>query len=177
MSAAHPIAATDAPKAADYAAVLSYDPLTGAFVWKVDRGQRAKAGMAAGSTSRDGYHQISVFGQTYVAHRLAWIMSFGKWPEGQIDHVNGNRSDNRLINLRVCSIAENAQNRAARENVGTYNVRGRWVARIKINSVDTYLGGFETRDEAHAAYCGAKRVLHRFAPDVRYVGAPDKAEA
>lgn len=167
------IAVSDAPKAADFAAVLSYDPLTGIFLWKVDRGQRVTAGDVAGGVSPDGYHQITVFGQKYVAHRIAWLLSFGEWPAGQIDHVNGDRLDNRLANLRDCSIAENAQNRALGDGAGTYFSRGGWVSHLKVDGVSFYLGKFDTRDEAHAAYCGAKRLAHRFSPVVRYAAAEE----
>lgn len=162
------IAASDASNAADIAAVLSYAPLTGLFHWKVDRGQRVKAGDLAGGVSPDGYHQISVFNQKYVAHRIAWLLSFGDWPAGQIDHVNGDRLDNRLANLRVCSISGNAQNRGGNETTGTKAHRGRWVSRIKADGVTYHLGSFASRAEAHAAYCGAKRIAHQFSPIVRY---------
>ena len=68
--------------------LLAYDAETGAFVWRVDRGGKTKAGTAAGHGHNQGYRGIRLYGKAFLAHRIAWLMHFGRWPSGQIDHIN-----------------------------------------------------------------------------------------
>lgn len=106
-----------------------------------------------------------------LVHRLAWMLVNGPIPEGmQVDHINCDRKDNRLANLRLVTHTENQQNqrRAHRTNkgtglMGTYLERrtGRFVAHIKNSGVTIHLGTFRTAEEAHEAYLAAKRRLHR----------------
>ena len=103
----------------------------------------------------------------YSAHRLAWLYVHGAWPTGQIDHINGDRGDNRISNLRDVTPALNTQNqrRAARSNkssglLGVTANRGRWLAQISIGGKSRNLGRYATPEEAHAVYVAAKRVLH-----------------
>lgn len=149
--------------------LLHYDPETGLFTWLVHR-QRNRAGTIAGSAHSMGYVEIGVSGSSYLAHRLAWLYVHGAWPVGDIDHINGNRSDNRISNLRDVTKVVNMQNRRA---ATTNNISGlmgvskssaklpRWFSRIQDNSGKMrYLGTFETPDLAHAAYVNAKREMH-----------------
>lgn len=147
--------------------VVIYDPFTGAFTAKVNRG-KLKAGAVLGSASH-GYLMIFVDWRRYSAHRLAWLYMFGVWPNGIIDHINGDRSDNRMANLRCVSQGTNLENqRAARSNnhVGLLgvgraqsNTRG-FRARIRVDGKERHLGAFHTAEEAHRAYLVAKRQLH-----------------
>lgn len=158
------------PTASAVAERLDYNPLTGEFRWKQSSGNgKCVVGALAGSCSgNNGYWQIGVLGRTHTAQRLAWLLSFGKWPDGEIDHIDGVRLNNRLNNLRDCTHADNMQNRASwSEHAGARPAVGGWRAEIQASNQKYHLGIFSTPAEAHAAYAGAKRVLHRFAPDLR----------
>ena len=153
--------------------LLDYDPSTGELRWKVSRG-RAKAGGIAGSKTSQGYREITVNRQRFFVHRLIWLMTHGRLPKEELDHINGQRSDNRLENLRECSRVENLQNlRGKRRNAKTpymgviKNSKGRkgqprWSAAIRVNKKRIYIGSFDTPEEAHEAYLNKKRELHRF---------------
>jgi hypothetical protein len=93
-------------------------------------------------------------------------MTHGDWPSGQIDHINGDRTDNRLCNLRAVSNAQNAQNkRGARSDnkagvIGVRAVGNSWQARITTGGKTSYLGCYSSPEQASAAYLGAKRAMH-----------------
>lgn len=90
---------------------LRYDAKTGNFYWiKPPKRSPVKVGDIAGSIHTKGYIQITIGGARYLAHRLAWFFEYGMWPSNQIDHINGNRSDNSIVNLRDVSNAENGRN-------------------------------------------------------------------
>ena len=148
--------------------LLSYDPDAGLFSWQFSRGP-IRLGMQAGTVKDNGYVQIKVDGAFYRAHRLAWFYTHGEWPAHDIDHINGDRADNRLANLRCATRAENMQNaRKARRNsktglLGASPSRGKgggFRADIKVNGKQTVLGTFSSAQEAHEAYLTAKRVMH-----------------
>lgn len=147
--------------------LLSYDPATGDFFWIHDdlRG-RNPAYLPAGGLNSRGYWRIKIAPHWYYAHRLAWLYIHGVWPSGPIDHINGDRLDNRIANLRDVSQTVNAQNKrkpGSRNKVGLLGVcrdYGLFKACIKVNGKTINLGRFQTPEEAHAAYVAAKRVLH-----------------
>lgn len=158
-------------------ALLEYEPDTGAFRWKVDRRMGrtgkghliSKAGAIAGGISKGtGYRQIVVLTKHYLEHRLAHFWMTGKWPEGQVDHINGNRQDNRWINLRDVPENINKQNlRRARSDSKTgiqgvnFNPRkNKFVARIRTGGHQQTIGYFDCAQAAHSAYLYAKRALH-----------------
>jgi len=91
--------------------VVTYDPLTGIFRWRVTRGC-AKAGAVAGGPEKKGYLRISIDGRRFKAHRLAWLYVKGCWPVDQIDHENGRNADNRFDNLREANNPLNSANAA-----------------------------------------------------------------
>lgn len=150
--------------------VLDYNPETGVFTWRVSNGKRAVAGQLAGGISRNGYVRISIDDARHYAHRLAWLYVHGVWPKGQIDHINGAKTDNRIANLREATNAQNGQNRrTARADsqsglIGVYlhPISGRWGAEIVRDGQKHSLGYFDTPEAAHAAYLAAKRELHEF---------------
>ena len=116
-----------------------------------------------------GYVDVCLFGKRYGAHRLAWLHALGEWPAGEIDHINGNRADNRLANLRDVSHAVNTQNIRAphRRNTssGLLGVRRgkeslRFEACIRVNRRHVCIGRFDTAEQAHQAYLAAKREFH-----------------
>lgn len=149
---------TDAVTDETLKALLHYDPQTGAFTWLA--GQRR--GTSAGSGQSKGYMQIVIGGRKYYAHRLAWLYMTGKWPGIQIDHINGNKGDNRFSNLREVTPAQNQHNTGANKlnQSGFKGVSKRkkyegWEAQIRINGKRTYLGTFSSPEEASAAYQAA----------------------
>lgn len=147
--------------------VLHYDAETGAFTWLVNNGPRVKAGQTAGSFDGQAYWRVQLDGKKYKAHRLAWFYVHGEWPKF-VDHINGNTLDNRLLNLRPASHAENHQNRRTSNKgakVGMLGVdvhNGLFRARITKGGKQMHVGYFETKEEAHAAYIAAKRAVHPF---------------
>lgn len=115
-----------------------------------------------------GYRQGRIFGKAFRAHRVAWAITHGEWPSYEIDHINGDRSDNRINNLREASRMENARNRGANINspsglkgVSWSKSSGKWRARITAGGPENNLGFFDTAEDAHAAYCVAANKLHR----------------
>lgn len=137
--------------------LLSYNPETGEFHWRV-RVKGVKPYSIAGTISKAiGYRMIGIAGQTLYAHRLAWLYTYGVWPKNQIDHWNGNRTDNRLINLREATSGQNKQNRegawSATGHRGVYRAKrlGYYRAVIGFNGDYLHLGQFQSIEEAIAA--------------------------
>lgn len=138
--------------------LLDYDETSGIFTRRVRTSNRIKAGDRAGTPDANGYCCIRLEGATHKAHRLAWLYVHGVWPSGEIDHINGVKSDNRIANLRDVTKSVNQQNR---RRVRGYNRDGKqWKAQIRADGVTHHLGCFKTEDEAHRAYLAAKERLH-----------------
>lgn len=142
---------------------VSYDPSTGVFTRLMRTTfSRCKVGAKAGTLNGWGYIDVGVFGRKFRAHRLAWFYMTGAWPAKQIDHINGDRSDNRFTNLRLATPTENRANARNRVNSksglkGAFLVRGKWRSQIKKDGVTRSLGVFATAEEAHAAYVAAAK--------------------
>ncbi len=145
--------------------LFNYFPDTGLFIRRIRRSHEA-AGKIAGGFDH-GYIKIAVDGAPYFAHRMAWLYMTGSWPIKHIDHIDGNRSNNRWNNLRDVSQSENLENRKGptiQNKVGLLGVtrRGnRYVATLRIDGVQTYLGTYPTPETAHVAYLTAKREHHK----------------
>ena len=149
--------------------LLDYDRRTGKFVCLDAPNGRIVVGQVAGSLSQNGYVQIKVNGVLYKAHRLAWLWVLGKWPEKQIDHIDGKRNNNRFVNLRDADRKTNTQNRkrAPRSNKSTgllgvsrRNDGAGFQARIYLFGKEVRLGTFATAKKAHDAYIKEKRLHH-----------------
>lgn len=145
----------------------TYRPDTGDFVWAINPGKlRHLLGRIAGSCRGDGYRRMTVGGQEYMVHRLVWLVEHGVWPQNDIDHVNGVRSDNRVANLRDVPRFVNIQNRKRSDSDSKTGVLGvspngsGFVARIKAGGRQLNLGTHRTVEDAHAAYLSAKREVH-----------------
>lgn len=146
-----------------------YEPETGEIVWRVPTRNGLSAGDVAGYVA-SGYKRIALFGQCHKAHQIAWLIHYGTWPTASIDHINGDRVDNRIANLRVAGNSINSQNRAnpSRNNrTGGYlgvcsTSKGRkpFRAQIKVNGKKLHIGSFMTAEEAHEAYLKAKALMH-----------------
>jgi hypothetical protein len=152
---------------------LHYDSKTGVFMRARDvmggTGRRqvvARAGEPVGFLMKNGYLGVCIGRNDYYQHRLAWLHSYGQWPRGVIDHINGDRTDNRLENLRDVTSAMNTQNakRARADSriglIGVVASGKRWSAHIRASGKRHYLGVFDAPEDAHAAYIAAKRRLH-----------------
>lgn len=145
---------------------LDYNPETGVFTWLVQRRGGARAGDRAGSVNSEGYILIGLCGKFYRAHRLAWFCTYGEWPKSEIDHINRDKTDNRICNLRDVTRQTNSENvtRPNRGNVsgfrGVRAKRHRWLAEIRINGKQKQIGTFDSPEEAHTAYLAAKRANH-----------------
>lgn len=140
---------------------LAYDPETGIFTWKVRPRNRTPIGTVAGGVrSSDGYARIQVAkGLRVPAHRLAWLLTHGVWPEHEIDHINGVRDDNRLCNLRSATPEQNQANQGIRKNnasgfkgVSFHEKGNKYQAHIGIKGKSTYLGLFATAELASEFY-------------------------
>lgn len=141
--------------------LLDYNHETGLFRWKVRRSGNTKLGEFGGCPSGAGYPRISINQQNYVAHRLAWLHYYGEWPAMFLDHIDGDRANNRISNLREADYAQNAHNsRGNPTNSSGYkgvyrNRSGRWAASICVNYRQRHLGVFDTRELARDAYNAA----------------------
>ena len=146
--------------------LLNYDPETGLFTWKHPTNRRIKAGSVAGCIDGDGYVVIRLDGVLHKAHRLAIYLAYVEWPEYDVDHRDGVRDNNAILNLRPASRMVNMQNlkRARKDNrsgvLGVTVFGNRFRASIKVAKKQKHLGCFGSADEAHQVYLAAKRVLH-----------------
>jgi hypothetical protein len=139
--------------------LLFYDPETGLFTRLVRTSNNIKIGDVAGTKLNTGYISISIDGQYCLAHRLAWFYINGAWPKDQIDHINLDRADNRIANLREASNGQNmangskrADNKSGAKGVCWCPKRKKWRASLQLNSKHVYLGRYSTLEEAAAAY-------------------------
>lgn len=146
-------------------ALLSYDGGTGIFRWLNPRG-RANADCPAGNINNYGYRRIGIHGLHFYAHRLAWFMHYEVWPDDILDHINRDRDDNRIANLRPATRQTNMLNSGARASAsgfrGVYRPKHleKWTARIKVKGKYFYLGSFDTPELAYAAYVEAAHEHH-----------------
>lgn len=150
--------------------LMSYNNESGLFVRLVSNSNYTKVGDVVGSLQNNGYLAAQVDGRKYLMHRLAWLYVHGEFPEGDIDHINGERIDNRLINLRSVSRSVNLQNKKKADinnKSGLLGVcfdhgRSKWKAQIRLPYAkhNKMLGRFKTKEEAHQAYLIAKRKYH-----------------
>ncbi len=145
--------------------VLNYDSESGIFTWKKKTNRNILIGSVAGAGHSGGYITISIDGKRYYAHRLAWLYVYGTWPDSQIDHVDNNKINNKISNLRDVCAGLNSQNkiRCQRNNstgmlgVARCSNSNKFAAYICTNGSKKYLGIFETKELAHQAYLKAKR--------------------
>ena len=146
---------------------FNYDNHSGLLYWKDNvplkhfqdkRGQTRHNNMfgnkEAGSVTRQGYKRVQLQGKPYAVHRLIWLWVYGKLPEDQIDHIDGNKINNRIGNLRDVDNITNAQNQKRPKNntsghIGVSKTKyGKWKVAISVDGKQIHLGNFEDFDEA-----------------------------
>jgi len=145
----------------DLSKYLAYDPITGVitWIWHHNKSHLHRIGTKAGSIDGKGYSHINFDGKFYRSHRVAWFLYYGEWPKGVIDHINGDKLDNRITNLRDTTLLGNSLNRSSNKNAVSKlkgvsrHTHGRWQAQTKVNGKSYHLGLFDTEAEAHKAYC------------------------
>ena len=156
----------------DLKAIVNYDPATGLLSWKFQsRNGRRAMGHDATRNGKKGYRVISLNGRTHLAHRVCWLMFYGVPPSGALDHIDGDKTNNAIGNLREASALENSHNIFKPYSTNSSGLLGvyfdkdknRWRGEIIANKKRHRLGWFKTKEEAHAAYLGAKSLLHKSA--------------
>jgi hypothetical protein len=146
--------------------LFNYDSESGNFYWKIKRRGVKSLTNPTGSKHSEGYVVIGVNGKIYFAHRLAWIYMYGEIPEKHdIDHIDGDRSNNRIKNLRIATRWQNLSN--SNHSNGKSKYRGvwfskvsmKWQSMIRVNKERYYLGLFLTQEEARDAYLKKSKEL------------------
>lgn len=160
--------------------LISYDPKTGSLYWRardIDSFPCERTGKSwnarwAGSKAINAPHCLGYLAgairyKKFLAHRVAWAMHYGYWPENQIDHINGIKTDNRICNLREATACENMRNagQKARNTSGYKGVtwdksKSKWQAAIRYEGKSKFLGRFDDPEAAYAAYCSAAHKYH-----------------
>ena len=145
--------------------LLDYNPETGVLRWRTKR--RGQKRNIATCLSSSGYSLIGLDYRLYRAHRVMWLLMTGKWPDHDIDHINGVRTDNRWVNLRSATRTQNTYNRCAQRNnksgykgVFFHKRANRWQAVIGVDGKRIHLGCFRSPELAAAAYARAAKIHH-----------------
>lgn len=137
---------------------LKYTPEDGKVYWVKHPRRSTANGTEAGNMMQNGYRKLKFCGKQYLTHRIAWLLQHKTWPIGDIDHIDGNPSNNKLDNLRDVSHSANLQNRksATRKNktgfLGVVKRKNKYAAHTTKNGKQVYLGLFDTAELAHQAY-------------------------
>lgn len=135
--------------------IFNYDWAAGKLIWKESKSKFV--GLEAGTVRSNGYLRVSVEGVQHSSHRLIWMMVHGEWPKGLIDHIDGDRANNTIENLRIANFSQNrANSKLAKNNKsgakGVYLNGDRFLVQIAHRGKSKFLGTFETLEEANAAY-------------------------
>lgn len=137
-----------------------YDPETGRFDWRTrPAGQTITNSIGAGGFNSEGYRVVRWEKRNYRVHRIIWLMTHGAWPVNDVDHINGDRSDNRICNLRSATRTQNnynqrisSRNKSGHKGVSWCKQRDKWQVHIAINGKCTYVGRFKKLEDAANAY-------------------------
>lgn len=150
--------------------IFNYDPETGIFTYKIKPCSWKNIGDIAGSINGKGYWQLRYKNRYFRANRLAWLLYYGEWPKGVIDHKDTDILNNKIDNLRDIEANKNQQNqrRPSKNNkTGYLGVsykpdKNKYYSTIMLNRKSKHIGSFRTPEEAHEAYIRAKRELHEY---------------
>ena len=152
----------DSVNAAMVREAFHYDPETGVFTWREGRKRKG----AAGFPRTAGYWGLKLGQHLFAAHRVAWLYVHGEWPRYDIDHIDGDRRNNRISNLRDVTTSVNGQNQrkatasSQTRLLGCHPHRHKFQAQITLDGSIKHLGVFDTAEQGHQAYLLAKRQLH-----------------
>lgn len=149
-------------------AMFDYDQETGTFIRlkTLNTGDKKRIGAVAGYAGKDGYRYLKIGGIRISEHRAAWLHFYGKFPDHEVDHIDGNPSNNAITNLRDVRHCINMQNlntvsKSSKSGVlGVTPHANKWRARIRLNSKGIHIGLFDTKEQAYAAFIAKKRELH-----------------
>ncbi len=145
-----------------------YNPDNGELSWKKAAGRKIKPGRVVSNKTSNGYIQVQLKGRMYTGHRIAWALFYGKDPgDYQVDHINGVRHDNRIVNLRLVTRSQNAANRKLHKNntsgikgVSWCKYRKKWVAQI-VTGGKTYKRRFDSK---------AGAIAERYIAEIKHQG-------
>jgi HNH endonuclease/AP2 domain len=152
----------------DYIKIIAFEQLiynrdSGIFTWAISR-RGVSAGTVAGTKEKTGYRKIMLNQRYYSSHRLAWLFIYGEWPNGIIDHIDGDPSNNVATNLRISNTSLNAANKktpvtntSGFKGVSLVKSTGKWYAAIKVNGKSINLGHYDDPKLAHDVYMNAAR--------------------
>lgn len=144
---------------------LAYDRETGYLTWFKRTGGHMAVGYRAGHIAPNGYRRITLVGRRYMAHRLVWLFETGEWPEQWVDHISGDKDDNRVSNLRLATTAENNANSSILAKANKSGFRGvcfrkdrnTYIAYIYVNGKIKLLGSFKDAVRAARAAADARK--------------------
>lgn len=144
--------------------LFRYEQETGNVYWIAEGKGRIKK-KAAGTVVKAGYIGIMIDGKRYYAHRIAWALHHGKHPTDQLDHINGIKTDNRIVNLREATNSQNGKNLSLNKNnktgySGVCFKSNAWTAYIKVDYTNLYLGRFAKKEDAIAARLKAEQEFY-----------------
>lgn len=147
--------------------LLTYVPSEGKLFWRVNASSRARIGDEAGTPDEYGYTVIRIAGKGYKAHRLVWLIETGSWPEGQLDHRDEDKANNRFGNLRVATQVQQMLNITPANSTSTSGYRGvswfaqyqKWKGTFMFRGVKRFVGHFDCPKEAYEAVQAAKLKL------------------
>ena len=147
---------------------LEYNENTGDLIWIKKPSSKVCIGDKAGTKHSKGYIHIAFKGKKHLIHRVAWFLYTSEQPPDNVDHKNGNKTDNSWLNLRVATERNNMHNKG-KPTTNTSGYKGvswnkkasKWLAKIKFNNQTMYLGLFNTPEEAHLSYCIAADKYHK----------------
>lgn len=144
-----------------------FDYKNGELIWKFTLGSKGKKGNPAGSIRLDGYKKVGISGKVYLIHRLIYMWHYGDSPE-YVDHINGNRLDNRIENLRAATKSQNCQNQktpvnntSGIKNVSWNKRKKKWCVALKANLKDIHIGYFDDIELADLVAQEARDKYHK----------------
>ena len=147
--------------------ILDYNPDTGLFIWKVNSAKNVKSGHIAGNLKDTGYIRIKINKKMYLAHHLAFLYVYGNFPKDIIDHIDSDRANNKISNLRECSHQQNmknlrlySNNSSGHKNVSWVKSRNRWIVQLKVNGKQKYIGSFDNLELADLVAQEARNKYH-----------------
>ena len=148
--------------------LLDYNPDTGVLTWRAKPSQGIKIGRQAGTPTSEGYLALQINKKKMYAHRAIWLHVHGVWPAEEIDHINRNRADNRLVNLRAATRLENSHNTgkhvtntSGHKGVTFHRRNKQWQVQLSANNKTFYVGQFAQLTDAVQARAIAEIFLHR----------------